>query len=91
MKSRPFFASVRQFTRKLPRGAATALITPTTPEGVDYDALGLEEARDFFGKDSMEGVVMSVNSKDAGGDGLADKYIERFAERTSGEKEAAAK
>ncbi len=50
-----------------------------------------QEARDFFGKDSMEGVVMSVNSKDAGGDGLADEYIERFAERTSGEKEAAAK
>ncbi len=50
-----------------------------------------QEARDFFGKDNMEGVVMSVNSKDAGGDGLADEYIERFAERTSGEKEAAAK
>ncbi len=48
-----------------------------------------EEARAFFGKDSMEGVVMSVNSKDAGGDGLADEYIERYAKRMAGEEEAA--
>ena len=47
-----------------------------------------EEARAFFGKDSMEGVVMSVNSKDAGGDGLADEYIARYAKRMAGEEEA---
>ena len=28
------------FTKPIFTGAATALITPTTPEGVDYDALG---------------------------------------------------
>ena len=39
-----------------------------------------QEAREFFGKDTMEGVVMSVNRKEEGGDGLADEYIERYAE-----------
>ena len=45
-----------------------------------------QEARDFFGKDTMEGVVMSVNRKEEGGDGLADEYIERYA-RMREEKE----
>ena len=48
-----------------------------------------EEARAFFGKDSMEGVVQSVNSKDAGGEGLADQYIARYLERMADGKEAA--
>ena len=38
-----------------------------------------EEARQFFGRDTMEQVVLSVNSKDEGGDGLADEYIEKYA------------
>ena len=38
-----------------------------------------QEARDFFGKDSMEGVVMSVNRREEGGEGLADQFIERYA------------
>ena len=38
-----------------------------------------QEAREFFGKDTMEGIVMSVNRKEEGGDGLADYYIERYA------------
>ena len=37
------------------------------------------EAREFFGKDTMEGVVMSVNRREEGGDGLADECIERYA------------
>ena len=45
-----------------------------------------QEARDFFGKDTMEGVVMSVNRKEEGGEGLADEYIERYA-RMRAEKE----
>ena len=49
-----------------------------------------QEAREFFGKDDMEGVVMSINSKDTGGDGLADEYIERYAKRVSDEKAGAA-
>ena len=39
-----------------------------------------DEAREFFGKDSMEGVVMSINSKEEGGEGRADEFIRRFAE-----------
>ena len=48
-----------------------------------------QEAREFFGKETMEGIVMSVNRKEEGGDGLADECIERFARLTE-EKEAAA-
>lgn len=39
-----------------------------------------QEAREFFGKETMEGVVMSVNRKEEGGDGLADTYIARYAQ-----------
>ena len=39
-----------------------------------------QEAREFFGKDTMEGVVMCVNRKEEGGDGLADECIERYAQ-----------
>lgn len=39
-----------------------------------------QEARKFFGKETMEGVVMSVNRKEEGGDGLADECIERYAQ-----------
>jgi hypothetical protein len=46
------------------------------------------EAREFFGKESMEGIVMSVNPREEGGDGLADQYIERFAQLTA-EREGA--
>ena len=48
-----------------------------------------DEARAFFGKDTMEGIVMSVNRKEEGGDGLADHFVERFAcERETTEEEA---
>ena len=42
-----------------------------------------QEAREFFGKDSMEGIVMSVNRKEEGGDGLADEFIARYARMTA--------
>ncbi len=38
-----------------------------------------DEARAFFGKDSMEQIVMSVNSKEEGGEGRADELIEKYA------------
>ena len=40
-----------------------------------------QEAREFFGKETMEGIVMSVNRKEQGGDGLADEFIARYAQR----------
>jgi ABC-type multidrug transport system ATPase subunit len=39
-----------------------------------------QEARDFFGKDTMEGIVMSVNRREEGGDGLADEFVKKYAE-----------
>ena len=38
-----------------------------------------QEAREFFGKDSMEQIVMSVNSKDEGGEGRTDELAEKYA------------
>ena len=50
-----------------------------------------QEAREFFGKETMEGVVMSINSPDEGGEGRADELIEQFAVRqTAEQKEGAA-
>ena len=48
-----------------------------------------DEAKAFFGKDTMEGIVMSVNRKEEGGDGLADHFVERFAELREETKEEA--
>ena len=48
-----------------------------------------DEAREFFGRDTMEGVVMSINSPDEGGEGLADELIERYAALASTQKEGA--
>lgn len=48
------------------------------------------EAREFFAKDTMEGIVMSINSPDEGGEGLADELIERYANRNIAAKEGEA-
>ena len=48
-----------------------------------------DEAREFFERDSMEQIVMSVNSQDEGGDGLADKFIEKYAGYAAYGKEGA--
>ncbi len=40
-----------------------------------------DEAREFFGKDSMEGIVMCINGKAEGGEGMADEMISRYVER----------
>ena len=40
----------------------------------------IEEARVFFGKEKMEEIVKSVNSRSEGGDGQADDFILRYAE-----------
>ena len=49
-----------------------------------------QEAREFFGKDTMEGVVMSINRREEGGDGMADEFIRRYAERTAPKEAEAA-
>ena len=45
-----------------------------------------EEAKAFFGKDSMEQIVMSVNSKEEGGEGRADELVEKYAALVSAQK-----
>ncbi len=45
-----------------------------------------DEAREFFGKSSMEQVVLAVNSEYEGGEGRADEFIEKYA-RLTAEKE----
>lgn len=39
----------------------------------------IDEARTFFGRDSMEKIVQSINSKSVGGDGRADEFVLKFA------------
>jgi ABC-type multidrug transport system ATPase subunit len=40
----------------------------------------VDEARTFFGRNTMEEIVKSVNREEEGGDGLADEYIIKYAE-----------
>ena len=39
------------------------------------------EAYEFFGKESMEEILLSVNQKDEGGEGRADEFVEKYADR----------
>ena len=41
----------------------------------------VEDARAFFGKESMEEILLAVNQKEEGGDGRADEFIEKYAEQ----------
>ena len=41
----------------------------------------IEEARTFFGKEKMEEIVKSVNRTEEGGEGRADEFVMKYAER----------
>lgn len=41
----------------------------------------IDEAREFFGKEKMEEIVKSVNRQEEGGEGRADEFVIRYAER----------
>lgn len=41
----------------------------------------IPEAKEFFGVDTLEGVVRRINRTDEGGEGLADHYLDKAAER----------
>ena len=43
----------------------------------------IEDAKAFFGKESMEEIVKSVNRQEEGGEGRADEFIMKYAEATS--------
>lgn len=38
----------------------------------------VKEAYTFFGKDSMEDILLSINQKDEGGEGRADEFVEKY-------------
>ncbi len=40
----------------------------------------VKEAYEFFGKDSMEEILLSVNQKDEGGEGRAEEFIEKYTD-----------
>ena len=42
-----------------------------------------QDADKFFKSKKMEEIVMSINSTEEGGKGLADEYIKRFAEQSA--------
>ena len=44
----------------------------------------IEEAKTFFGRDTMEEIVKSVNRPEEGGDGLADTFVLKYAEVHNG-------
>ena len=41
----------------------------------------VKEVCDFFGKKSMEEILLCVNQKDEGGEGRADEFVEKYSER----------
>ena len=41
----------------------------------------VKEAYDFFGKESMEDILLSINQKDEGGEGRADEFVEKYADK----------
>ncbi|MCR4850721.1 MAG: ABC transporter ATP-binding protein [Lachnospiraceae bacterium] len=41
----------------------------------------VEDVYGFFGKESMEQILLSVNQKDEGGEGRADEFVENYMER----------
>lgn len=40
----------------------------------------VDEAREFFGRQRMEDIIKMINTKDEGGEGMADELIEKFTE-----------
>ena len=47
-----------------------------------------DEARQFFGKETMEQIVMAINGPGEGGEGRADEFIEKYANLTMREEAA---
>ena len=41
----------------------------------------VDEAKEFFGKDTMEEILLSINQKEEGGEGRADEFVEKYADR----------
>ncbi len=46
----------------------------------------VKEAYTFFGKDSMEEILLSINQKDEGGEGRAEEFVGKYAEYAGGKE-----
>lgn len=46
----------------------------------------IQDAKNFFDANSLEGIVKRINRPDEGGDGLSDFYIKKYKELTTGGK-----
>ena len=46
----------------------------------------IKEAGEFFGKDSMEGILLSINQKEEGGEGRANEFVALYAQQLQAEK-----
>ncbi len=44
----------------------------------------VDKAYEFFGKESMEDILLSINQKDEGGEGRADEFVEKYADLMKG-------
>ena len=49
-----------------------------------------QEAKEFFGRETMEKVVLAINRKEEGGEGMADEFIQRYAQMAAEQKGGAA-
>ena len=41
----------------------------------------IDEAKEFFGQNTMEGILREINQKDEGGEGRSDEFVLKYAER----------
>lgn len=41
----------------------------------------VNDAYEFFGKQSMEEILLTINQKEEGGEGRADEFVEKYADR----------
>lgn len=51
----------------------------------------VREARTFFGKDTMENILLSINQTSEGGEGRADEFIQKYGEQKKAEREGRVK
>ena len=47
----------------------------------------VNDSYQFFGKNSMEEILLSINQKEEGGEGLADEFIEKYAQTQQASRE----
>ena len=50
----------------------------------------VDEAYEFFGKDSMEQILLSINQVEEGGEGKANEFVEKYEERVRSRAEVQA-